>query len=400
MGTFFDVRAFEDLELSQEDFSNYFGDGVIRPNVGTMLEEWQEFGSAAGVTVKFSKNQGEVIINSTLTDGKPSNNFDNLYDSIIVVFKYIDNVFEYYLNNNFNEDPISIPDEDRKLSVPIINIEKLREFGAANFGQVELIGTFIVELKKELPDLISRFDFATRQTFEKGVVDYVEYKEAIANARFHDAQRKADAAEIIEAEALKTTEKAHQSTDAALGAEATAEGLKRLTTHWRDKAQHHQKRRASNFMLFAGVLVVALIALFLSQTGMLKSTFYYWCGDTPYCPTPLHRFLADLSLDAKASSSWVVAILSLKGVVIPILGVAWLLRILSRQNQFHFALENDARQRLALLVSFVRLQELPEVKLTDDERLMILTELFRPTDQPTHPDGPPNVGELIAKFKP
>ncbi|MEL7529480.1 MAG: hypothetical protein AAFN16_27215, partial [Pseudomonadota bacterium] len=242
--------------------------------------------------------------------------------------------------------------------------------------------------------------FSNSCRFEKGLEAFVTYKSDKAKERLNEAHEKSREAAEIEMTAAQIAEKAQRKTDAALGAEATAEGLERLTKHWRDKEQLHYKLRRKDLALFSTVLGVSLFVLLLHQAGIIQSTLTHVCGSTPFCPSSWQQYWERVSLTQSANGSWIWALLSLKGFLLPILGIAWLLRIISRQNLSHFTLENDARQRLALLVSFVRLQELPETKLSEAERLLILNALFRPADATSKDDPPPNVTELISHLKP
>ncbi|EFO31535.1 hypothetical protein TRICHSKD4_3229 [Roseibium sp. TrichSKD4] len=257
----------------------------------------------------------------------------------------------------------------------------------------EIIAAFIQDIIVEVPEIVEKLSFSERRTLEREMKVLARTNEQKAIGRLREAKQTAREADAIE-------EDAHRKTDAALGAEAAAEGLERLTKHWHDKIQHHQLRRASNFMWFAVTLVAALFLFGLNQTGILQAIVLQLCNNDSLCPTPWQNFWQDAYLTAKGNTSWLWAILSLKGILLPVLGVAWLLRIFSRQNASHFALENDARQRLALLVSYVRLQENPDTKLTEEERILFLRTLFRTAEVSSKEDAQPNVVELIGKLKP
>ncbi|ERP98291.1 hypothetical protein Q669_24165 [Labrenzia sp. C1B10] len=399
MGTFFKSRAVKSIYFTNGDFIETNEQSVV-PQRDSILANWFEFTRSVGIDSTISVKEREYFITTKIVSNHTTDYPLEIFKAIYETARIINSIYSVLMNINRNPSR----NANNKLfgfdEIPIINHEELRAFGAKNFSQADLVGTFLVELKDEIPSFVDNLQLPVRQIFEKGVESYRRYVEDQATERFKAAQRKTVQAIEIEDEAEKITKSAFQKTDAALGAEATAEGMVRLTQHWQEKAAFHQNRRNFSFWGFAIVLVLALVLLFLSQTGMLRATFHHWCDGSPYCPSWWQQYLSDLSLVARANGNWLMALLSLKGVLIPILGVAWLLRILSRQSQSHFALENDARQRLALLVSFVRLQEIPDQELTDAERLMILTELFRPIDAPSLLDGPPNLAELIGKVKP
>lgn len=397
MGTFFDVVAVAELKFDPDE-SFIVANEIVYNKDTNFISALMEYSQAIGFKIIIQHASDYFYFRIERAESEPNRlTNDAIKAATQVLLSKICNIYSTFINKKTSNDSENI---DPNATIPIINHGNLRNFGAKNTEKIDLAGVFLLEIKEEMPQLVNQLLLADRQTFEKGVKLYEEVVNERSNTRLTRAKQRQLEAEAIEAEAQQITEEALNKTDAALGAEETAQGLQRLTLHWREKAGHHRNRRVANFRVFAGVLIVALILLFLSQTGILRTTFYHLCGDAPLCPTPWQRLFADLRLSAQANGSWILALLSLKGVLIPILGVAWLLRILSRQIQSHFVLENDAQHRLALLVSFVRLEELPEVKLTEAERLMILTELFRPTDHPVHHDGPPNITELIAKIKP
>ncbi|MFC6656541.1 hypothetical protein ACFQEX_14150 [Roseibium salinum] len=396
MGTFFSSRALKDIVLEQSEFID--AGSQLVPHRGSILANWFEFTASVGFDSGIAlQNMRRFVQKKNSTNAKPELPGEML-SAINQIINIINGIYSYIIQSEFEQS-----ENDYSVfgftEIPVIDHE-LREFGANHFSQTDIAGTFLVELKEEIPSFVDNLELPARQTFEKGVDLYRRYVEEKANERFQKAQKKTEHAIEIEDKAEQIKRTAFQKTDAALGAEATAEGLERLTSHWREKARFHKKRREINFWIFVGILALALVFLFFGQTGVLRTTFFHLCGNAPYCPTPWQRYFHATALYAGGNGNWLIALLSLKGILIPILGVAWLLRILSRQSQSHFALENDSRQRLALLVSYVRLQEIPEKELTDGERLMILTELFRPIDPPSHVDGPPNLAELIAKFKP
>lgn len=325
-----------------------------------------------------------IDLSFQITQVSDGSNADGAIDDGVMAF------IKVFLETFVKEHKV-LRSSDAGNHIPALNIEALKPLAAQNADDAEIFGKFLVDAKSEFPEFIETFDPKERREFENGLAVYLDELNEKRNKLVKQAE-----AEIISAN--RKAKEAHQRTDAALGAVATAEGLQSLTSHWLEKAKHHQLSRRNNFVLFSVVLALALTVLLLNQAGVIQSTLSHWCGDTPYCPSSWQNFWKSSAY--AANGSWVWALLSLKGFLLPVLGVAWLLRILSRQNASHFALENDARQRRALLVSFVRLQELPETKLTEAERLLILSALFRPADSSSPDDPPPNVTELLTKLKP
>lgn len=394
MGTFFSSYPLKDLGMTSDDFYP-FSKELLVPKNKTIIGHWFEFAKAIGYESKIYEGGNFFQIQSNREANRVRDIPEEIFNSFDIIYRKINNYFAMYLGFYFRELH-DLENLVMEINIPSIDHEKLRDFGAKNFDKTELIGTFLVELKEELPEIVSELELSDRQAFEKGLEIYLNYQIDKADKRLIEAKEKSQKAKIIDAEANQITEEAHRKTDAALGAEATADGLQRLTNHWREKTRHHQHSRRNNFLLFSVVLALALAVLLLNQAGVIQSTLSHWCGGTPYCPSSWQQYWKKTAFST--NGSWVWALLSLKGFLLPVLGVAWLLRILSRQNAAHFALENDARQRLALLVSFVRLQELPETKLTEAERLLILKALFRPADGANDENPPPNAIELVSKI--
>ncbi|MBD8875140.1 hypothetical protein [Roseibium polysiphoniae] len=399
MAEFLSQANEQDFPLQKKNINiyNYSGEDHLT-NTNNYAAYLQEFSKILGISIHYNVisepkysifpyiNLEKALIQGTLLDA-----IRHLVNQMSFVYA---NIIQDILNDKTTAENGSSKSYF-KIKYPSIEPTGLRNFVASHHDPEEIAGTFLGDLKADFPEFIASIQAPERRIIEQAISEYGDWLSEKSKKKLDDATK-------VLSKAQQRTEEAHRKTDEALSAEEageTAEGLERLTAHWKDKAQHHQVRRSSNIILFVSILAVSLLVLMLSQAGILQASIVRLCGDSAFCPTPWQRFLHDAALAAKTNGSWIFAILSLKGVLIPILGVTWLLRILSRQNNAHFALENDARQRLALLFSFVRLQELPEVKLTDDERLLILQQLFKPADSPAKDDGPPTATELLSKFK-
>jgi hypothetical protein len=82
---------------------------------------------------------------------------------------------------------------------------------------------------------------------------------------------------------------------------------------------------------------------------------------------------------------WVIY---LRGVILPTLAIAWLLRLISRQYITQMALQEDARLRRVLIHTFLSLQRNPDAEMNEKERAHMLEAIFRPL--PTTPNGDVN----------
>ncbi|WP_282046262.1 hypothetical protein [Roseibium album] len=84
-------------------------------------------------------------------------------------------------------------------------------------------------------------------------------------------------------------------------------------------------------------------------------------------------------------------------VTVPLLGYAWVLRLISKYLNQHLTLGNDASQRRVMARTFVQLVSEGAAK-DDQDRATILQALFRPMPGATSDDDqPPNVIGMIKK---
>lgn len=109
--------------------------------------------------------------------------------------------------------------------------------------------------------------------------------------------------------------------------------------------------------------------------------------------TALYQFgiygLPHLAASAKPGVSILVSVLP---VLIPAFAIVWLLRILGRQLSENLQLMQDASERETMVKTFLALMN-DEVRgkslVTDDDRLLILHALFRPSSVSSADDSPP-----------
>jgi hypothetical protein len=74
----------------------------------------------------------------------------------------------------------------------------------------------------------------------------------------------------------------------------------------------------------------------------------------------------------------------------------WVLRIISRQLLTHFVMASDAGERVAMIKTFLALMQLPE-HVKEEDRILILSSLFRPSAKTEDAATPPNWFDLLMQ---
>jgi len=85
--------------------------------------------------------------------------------------------------------------------------------------------------------------------------------------------------------------------------------------------------------------------------------------------------------------------------VVPVLALAWALRIINKVVMNEFVLADDASQRTALLKTYYMLVGDEDAKMQQGDRLLVLNALFRPL--PGHQNeeiSPPNFSDLLKEM--
>jgi hypothetical protein len=141
--------------------------------------------------------------------------------------------------------------------------------------------------------------------------------------------------------------------------------LRAPTQYWKDRAESHKINAIGFASAFSLVLIVAVIIF--SCLGM--------------------PFLIDKSPDNTTS-----LISSLVPIVVPAFIFIWVLKILSRLLSENIGLMRDARERETMVETFLALMRddadgKPLIK--DDDRILILHSLFRPSSITATDDAPP-----------
>lgn len=157
--------------------------------------------------------------------------------------------------------------------------------------------------------------------------------------------------------------------------------LQAPTSYWREKQVAHRKVAAGWAVGFA--VVAVLLGFFVADIWHITLQ--------PY-----------LDAIAKATASGKAKDLPQPsyGIYLPILGAAflsvWVLRIISRQLLLHFGLISDAGERVAMVKTFLALMQMPE-HVKEDDRILILSALFRPSNKSDDDAAPPNWFDLLMQ---
>jgi hypothetical protein len=83
---------------------------------------------------------------------------------------------------------------------------------------------------------------------------------------------------------------------------------------------------------------------------------------------------------------------------IPVLGAAWLLRLISRFLNNNQVLADDARHRQVMTQTYLALVADPNSQVTEKDRLIMLNAIFRPLPgAQTDEVAPPTILDLLKK---
>lgn len=128
--------------------------------------------------------------------------------------------------------------------------------------------------------------------------------------------------------------------------------LQGATNIWETKGNQHSKA------FWLGLLVLAVVIL-----GGLGSLLYTWREVLEAIPRKPDGDIA----------YGIVALLA-----VPVVGVAWLLRIIARFVTNSMTLNEDVQQRKAMLETYFRLVGDPNPKMEATDRILVLNAIFRP----------------------
>lgn len=137
------------------------------------------------------------------------------------------------------------------------------------------------------------------------------------------------------------------------------------TDYWNKRSESHKASTKIYAGVFGGSVAAAIVA-------------FIWAG-IPYLR----------SIQAVDGQSAIVSILP---VVVPIFAAVWILRIIARQLSENMTLMQDARERVTMVMTFLALMrddETGKSVVTDQDRILILHSLFRPSTVTATDDSPP-----------
>lgn len=183
----------------------------------------------------------------------------------------------------------------------------------------------------------------------------------------------------IKAEKTELFESIHANNEALL-----AEAIRRLEeqarefikvdasiSFWKSKAERHaQQSRIFGFLFTVGLMVVPL--------GLFFGTFSQYLNKIENIHAD-HQFLA-------------IALLS-----VPVLALAWFLRLMAKLLLQNVRLAQDADQRQAMISTYLALLADEKKPITEKERVLALAALFRPLDGTQDEIAPPTVLDLLRE---
>lgn len=157
--------------------------------------------------------------------------------------------------------------------------------------------------------------------------------------------------------------------------------LTAVGSFWSTKASQHSVLAMTWFWIFLG----AIISLFLGFTLIV-----YFFG------SPVSAFVSELAKKADPSSFNIATIALLTFATFLIV---WPLKHVSRMFLDNWALEKDAQQRSAMHQTYLALVGHPRVGITPEERVLVLSAMFRPSTSSGGDDAmPTSVVEYLTKL--
>jgi hypothetical protein len=108
--------------------------------------------------------------------------------------------------------------------------------------------------------------------------------------------------------------------------------------------------------------------------------------------------MADLAAVIPKEADGRFSYVSVAFVLIPAIGAAWLLRLISRFVNANQILADDARHRQAMTRAYLAFVADPDSKVTEKDRLVMLTAIFRPLPGGQAEDvAPPSILDILKK---
>lgn len=153
--------------------------------------------------------------------------------------------------------------------------------------------------------------------------------------------------------------------------------IKPVADLWKDKQKRHDKLSAASFIAFA-ILCSVAVYYFSKYVSPLASVYALNAGN------------------AFAANSIVNSVV----ILAPLLGAAWVLKLISRVFIINLSGSEDAQLRRAIAETYVNLVGEPNSEITKEERALALSALFRPAGSAAESDvTPPTFVDLLKGSK-
>jgi hypothetical protein len=159
--------------------------------------------------------------------------------------------------------------------------------------------------------------------------------------------------------------------DAIDSAARTKLQLREPANLWNKKSSKHL-----NNSIGFGILFVLLIA------AAVLTAWYF--GET---------YLSSLPKNKDGELNFVAASL----IALPVLGLAYCLRIAVRIMNINLDLADDSRQRSAMIATYLSLLADPKTSFDDKDRAVLLTAIFRPVNASQPDVSPPTIADLLKR---
>lgn len=215
--------------------------------------------------------------------------------------------------------------------------------------------------------------FGAVEQDQKQVVD----AQSAALGAFNQQLKEANSsAEKFNADARSALDRGEARLKAVEDTYHTAMSVQAPTTYWRTKKRWH----------YGAAALWAL--LFILVAGIGASLTYYRVWLSTVAPE-LALYQSHRDLPAPSY-----------GVFIPIIAagflIVWVLRIISRQILANLSGAEDASERVSMVMTFLALMQKPDHVKADD-RILILSALFRPGSRSGDDAAPPNWFDLLMQ---
>lgn len=173
--------------------------------------------------------------------------------------------------------------------------------------------------------------------------------------------------------------------------------LKASRQYWEEKRVRHKKFAIGWGSAFASITAVAILLLLAFGIDWLVPNASLLSNkvESVQMTSPQgDSFVVSVPIAENSSKSQDIASTTLPRllvVIIPGFIFIWLLRIIGRQLATHLALMEDATERSTMLLTFLSLLSGEDhgASLSEQDRILILHSLFRPSGSQSHDDAPP-----------